>query len=169
MISRSSCPTNRPNAAYAAGKLPNNSSPVSPGRRPPTSRRKSPAVVLGCDTVAECEGQILGKPADEMHARRMMQMLSGREHRVLSGLCLWNVPGGDPLVRVAVTRLRMDRLSAVEIDDYLATGLWEGKAGAFGFQDRLGWVHVVDGSPTNVVGLPMEMLAEMLAGVASMT
>lgn len=71
--------------------------------------------------------------------------------------------GGNPLVRVAVTRLRMDRLSDVQIDDYLASGLWEGKAGAFGYQDRLGWVHVVEGSPTNVVGLPMEALAEMLA------
>ena len=56
----------------------------------------------------------------------------------------------------------MDRLSTVEIDDYLASGLWEGKAGAFGYQDRLGWVHVVEGSPTNVVGLPMELLEEML-------
>jgi len=91
-----------------------------------------------------------------------LQMLSGREHRVLSGLCLWNVPGGRPLVRVAVTRLRMDDLSVGEIDDYLASGLWEGKAGAFGYQDRLGWVHVVEGSETNVVGLPMELLAEML-------
>ena len=113
--------------------------------------------------MAECDGQILGKPADEVHARQMLQMLSGREHRVLSGLCLWNVPGGSPRVRVAVTRLRMDRLSAAEIDDYLASGLWEGKAGAFGYQDRLGWVHVVEGSETNVVGLPMELLAEMLA------
>jgi septum formation protein len=61
-----------------------------------------------------------------------------------------------------MTRLRMDRLSDEEIDDYLANGLWEGKAGAFGYQDRLGWVHVVEGSETNVVGLPMELLAEML-------
>ncbi len=140
------------------------------------------ALVLGCDTVAECQGQILGKPADEAHARRMLQVLSGRDHRVLCGLCLWSVGhhvpsafprvrrspakrlvGGNPLVRVAVTRLRMDRLSAEEIDDYLASGLWEGKAGAFGYQDRLGWIHVVEGSKTNVVGLPMEMLAEMLA------
>ncbi len=52
----------------------------------------SAGLVLGCDTVAECDGQILGKPADEEHARHMLQMLSGREHRVLSGLCLWNVP-----------------------------------------------------------------------------
>ena len=51
----------------------------------------------------------------------------------------------------------------LEIDDYLASGLWEGKAGAFGYQDRLGWVHVVEGSETNVVGLPLELLAEMLA------
>ncbi len=119
-------------------------------------------LVLGCDTVAECEGQILGKPANDAHARQMLQMLSGREHRVLSGLCLWNVPGGIARVRVAVSRLRMDRLADAEIDDYLASGLWEGKAGGFGYQDRLGWVHVVQGSETNVVGLPMELLAEML-------
>ncbi len=122
----------------------------------------SSGLVLGCDTVAECGGQILGKPADEAHARQMLQTLSGRDHRVLSGLCLWEVPGGHPLVRVAMTRLRMDRLSDEDIDDYLANGLWEGKAGAFGYQDRLGWVHVVEGSETNVVGLPMELLAEML-------
>lgn len=128
----------------------------------------SRGLVLACDTVAECAGQILGKPADEIHARHMLQMLSGRNHRVLSGLCLWSVGhhvpmvGGDPQVRVAVTRLRMDRLSAAEIDDYLASGLWEGKAGAFGFQDRLGWLHVVEGSQTNVVGLPIELLEEML-------
>jgi septum formation protein len=122
----------------------------------------SRGLVLGCDTVVECNGQILGKPADEVHARQMLQMLSGRDHRVLSGLCLWNVPGGNPLVRVAVTRLRMDRLSAMEIDDYLASGLWEGKAGAFGYQDRLSWVHVVEGSETNVVGLPIELLEAML-------
>lgn len=122
----------------------------------------SRGLVLGCDTVAECGGRILGKPANEEHARNMLQMLSGRDHRVISGLCLWNVPGGKPMVRVAVTQLRMDYLSAVEINDYLASGLWEGKAGAFGYQDRLGWVHVVSGSETNVVGLPMELLEEML-------
>jgi len=123
----------------------------------------SSGLVLACDTVVECEGQILGKPANEDHARQMLRMLSGREHRVLSGLCLWKAPGGNPRVRLAVTRLRMDRLSAAEIDDYLESGLWDGKAGGFGYQDRLGWIHVVEGSETNVVGLPMELLAEMLA------
>jgi septum formation protein len=57
----------------------------------------------------------------------------------------------------------MDSLTELQLDDYLASGAWEGKAGAFGYQDRLGWVHVVEGSESNVVGLPMELLAEMLA------
>jgi septum formation protein len=119
-------------------------------------------LVLGCDTVAECAGQILGKPANAAHARQMLDALRGREHRVLTGICLREVPGGEPRVRVAVTTLRMDPLSRRQIDEYLAGGQWQGKAGAFGYQDRLGWVHVVEGSESNVVGLPMELLAEML-------
>ncbi len=125
-------------------------------------RRVGHGLVLGCDTVAECGGQILGKPADEDHARAMLRTLSGREHRVLSGLCLWEFPHGEPAVRVAVTRLRMDPLTDAQWRDYLAGGLWEGKAGAFGYQDGIDWVHVIEGSESNVVGLPMELLAEML-------
>jgi len=124
--------------------------------------RVAAGLVVGCDTVVECDGQILGKPADERDARRMLQMLSGRTHRVLSGLCLWNKPQREPLVRTAVTLLRMDVLSEDQVRDYLASGQWMGKAGAFGYQDRLGWVHVIEGSESNVVGLPMELLAEML-------
>ena len=120
-------------------------------------------LVLACDTVVECDGQILGKPADRRHARAMLEILSGREHRVLSGLCLWQVPNGKPDVEVAVTTLRMDELTLRQLDEYLAGDLWAGKAGAFGYQDGLDWVHVVEGSPSNVVGLPMELLTEMLA------
>ena len=124
--------------------------------------RIAAGIVLGCDTVAECNGQVLGKPANEDHARAMLRILSGREHRVFSGLCLWRVPDGEPLVRVAVTTLRMDQLTPGLLDEYLAGGHWEGKAGAFGYQDGLDWVHVIEGSESNVVGLPMELLAEML-------
>ncbi len=59
----------------------------------------------------------------------------------------------------------MDSLSDEQLDEYLDSGQWEGKAGAFGFQDRLGWVHIVEGSASNVVGLPMELLTEMLAEI----
>ncbi len=124
------------------------------------------AVVLAADTVAECDGFVLGKPRDEEDARRMLRQLSAREHRVLTGVCLWRLSDHESLVRVAVTRLQMDPLTEDQLDDYIASGQWEGKAGAFGYQDRFGWVHVVEGSESNVVGLPMEMLAEMLAEIA---
>ncbi len=119
--------------------------------------------MLGCDTVAICEGVILGKPTDAADARRMLDLLSDREHRVISGVALVTRPSGAQVVRVAETMLRMDPLSARMRDDYIASGGWQGKAGGFGYQDQLGWVHVVAGSESNVVGLPLEMLAEMLA------
>jgi septum formation protein len=120
-------------------------------------------VIVACDTVAECLGQILGKPRDRQHARQMLELLSGREHRVYSGLCLSTVdPPQAALVRVARTTLRMDPLSPEQIDEYLDSGQWEGKAGAFGYQDRFGWLHLTEGSESNVIGLPLELLAEML-------
>ncbi len=124
-------------------------------------------IIVACDTVAECAGQILGKPQDREHARSMLRLLSSRQHHVYSGLCLWPVEPGEPLVRVAVTRLEMDPLSSEQIEEYLDSGLWENKAGAFGYQDRVGWLHIVEGSESNVIGLPLELLAEMLAEFAS--
>jgi septum formation protein len=123
-------------------------------------------LIIACDTVAECGGAVLGKPSDEQHARDMLQQLSGTVHRVYSGLCLWPHQISGPVrpieTRVAVTELRMDPLTEADLDEYLASGLWQGKAGAFGYQDRVGWLHVVKGSETNVIGLPTELLAEML-------
>ena len=129
------------------------------------STHVGPSVIIACDTVVECMGQILGKPRHEEHARAMLEMLSGRRHRVYSGLCVWRVPEGEPQVRIDETTLRMDPLSPTHIAEYLAGGAWEGKAGSFGYQDGLDWVHIEQGSPTNVVGLPMELLTEMLAAV----
>lgn len=124
--------------------------------------RLTSGLVLACDTVVECAGQILGKPRDEAHARQMLELLCGRQQYVYSGLCLWPLPSGPPCVEVERTTLRMLRLSAAEIDDYLASGLWQDKAGGFGYQDRLGWLEIVDGSESNIVGLPLERLAAML-------
>lgn len=125
-------------------------------------RVEGPAIVIGCDTVAECMGQILGKPKNLEHAREMMLLLRGREHRVYSGLCLWPRPGEKRYVEVEVTKLYMDALPDQRIEEYLTSGQWEGKAGGFGYQDNLGWIRIIEGSPSNVVGLPMEKLAEML-------
>ena len=124
-------------------------------------------VIIACDTVAECGGEVLGKPRDEDHARNMLERLRGSIHRVYSGLCVWRPQAegeaGKPDVRLATSELRMDAISDLELDEYLASGLWRGKAGAFGFQDRAGWLHLTSGSESNVVGLPMELLQRMLA------
>jgi septum formation protein len=124
-------------------------------------------IVLGCDTVAECLGRVLGKPTDVGHAREMLYLLRGREHRVYSGVCLWRRPDDRILVRVDTTILEMDPIGDADIEAYLASGLWEGKAGAFGYQDRHGWLHIRSGSESNVVGLPMEMLESMLAELSA--
>ena len=126
-------------------------------------RRRGSGLIVGCDTVVECDGHVLGKPADVDHARTMLQGLRGRIHYVYSGLCLWQLPGGSPVVRLSATKLRMDRIGDEDLEEYLASGKWEGKAGAFGYQDRAGWIHVIEGSESNVVGLPLELLAEMMA------
>ncbi len=142
-------------------------------------------LIIACDTVAECGGAVLGKPNDLEHARNMLRRLSGTVHRVYSGLCLWPHQIPEPAIhrvysglclwphqipeplrpietRVAVTELRMDRLADTDLEEYLASGLWRGKAGAFGYQDRVGWLHIDAGSEANVIGLPTELLAEML-------
>jgi septum formation protein len=124
--------------------------------------RTGHGIVVGCDTVAECCGQILGKPSNRDHARQMLTLLAGREHRVYSGLCLWRRPDDEVRLAVAVTTLVMEAFSGEQLEQHLAGGGWEGKAGAFGFQDGLDWVHIVEGSETNVVGLPMELLEQLL-------
>jgi septum formation protein len=126
------------------------------------AQRCPQGLILGCDTVVECDGQILGKPIDRQHARQILQRLRGRRHRVYSGLCLWLRPQDETWADVDVTELVMDPITDVELETYLDSGEWEGKAGAFGYQDGLDWVHLVRGSESNVVGLPLERLEQLL-------
>lgn len=124
--------------------------------------RVETGLVLAADTVAECRGLILGKPKNQQHAREMLERMRGCPHQVFTGVCLWRRPDDLIRVRVEVTRLTMDNVSDDELRAYLDSDKWQGKAGAFGYQDGLDWIHVVEGSESNVVGLPMELLAEML-------
>ena len=119
--------------------------------------------VVACDTLSDVDGVVLGKPADAADARRMLEALSGRRHRVLTGVCVWPRPHGAPRLAVAESLLEMAPLSAEFLDWYLDSGLWRGKAGACGFQDERLPLRLVAGSPSNVVGLPLELLGEMLA------
>ena len=119
-------------------------------------------LILACDTLAEVDGRPLGKPADRTEARRMLVALSDRDHRVVSGVCLWHHPGASPLEAHAESVLHMDRLSDEFLDWYLDSGLWRGKAGACGFQDERLPLRLISGSPSNVVGLPIELIERML-------
>lgn len=123
-------------------------------------------LVLACDTLSEVEGLPLGKPADRDDARRMLEALSGKRHRVVSGVCLWEAAGGGvrerPVTGHAESTLVMPPLDEAFIAGYLATGLWRGKAGACGFQDGHVPLELVAGSPSNVVGLPLELVRELL-------
>jgi septum formation protein len=127
------------------------------------AQRIASGLVLAADTVAECDGQILGKPGDAGHAGQMLRAMSGREHHVHTGICLWSRPEDRHETRTDTTRLYMSELPPERIVEYVSSGAWVGKAGAFGYQDGLDWVHIIAGSPSNVVGLPMELLREMLA------
>jgi len=126
------------------------------------ARVTEPAIIIACDTVADCDGIVLGKPRDQAHARQMLQLLSGREHMVWSGLCLWNSATAEFDVQTACSVLTMQPLTDALIEDYLESGAWQGKSGAFGYQDGLPWLQITAGTPENVVGLPMDLLAEML-------
>ena len=119
--------------------------------------------ILACDTLSEVDGAALGQPVDETDARRMLEALSGRTHRVLTGVCLWQRPEAEaPLLATAESTLAMDVLTEEFLDWYLASGMWRGKAGACGFQDERLPLRLIAGSPSNVVGLPLELIHKML-------
>jgi len=118
--------------------------------------------LVACDTLSEVDGTMLGKPADRAAARRMLEALAGKRHRVLTGMCVWSLPEGEPRFEVVESLLEMGPLSEEFLHWYLDSGLWQGKAGACGFQDERLPLVLVAGSPSNVVGLPLEALRRML-------
>jgi septum formation protein len=120
------------------------------------------ALVLGADTIVVREGTILGKPADRQDARRMLRGLSGTRHAVITGVALI-APGGRRLIASDVTHVTMRQISDKEIEAYLDSGEWIGKAGAYAIQETADrFVENIEGSFSNIVGLPMELLERML-------
>jgi septum formation protein len=117
-------------------------------------------LVLGADTVVVLDGQIMGKPADAEDAARMLRSLSGRAHEVLTGICLI---GREITVAHDTTTVLFSELSEEEIWDYVATGEPMDKAGAYAIQGTASrFVERIEGSYSNVVGLPMAMVYRQL-------
>ena len=116
---------------------------------------------LGADTIVVLGGNVLGKPRDELDAKRMLQRLSGQCHSVLTGVAVF---GGEAVESTCEeTRVWFRTLSDREINDYVARGEPLDKAGAYGIQGEAGrFVDRIDGSYSNVVGLPVEVAVAML-------
>lgn len=118
--------------------------------------------VLGADTVVALAESILGKPDDADDARRMLRTLSRCRHRVITGLAVI-APDGRRWVESATTYVTMRPMTEDEIESYIASGEWIGKAGAYAIQETAErYVTNIDGSFTNVVGLPMEHVERVL-------
>jgi septum formation protein len=118
--------------------------------------------VLGVDTEVVRSGRVFGKPADEAEAREMLTALAGESHEVISGLCL--IGAGFEIVQHDTTRVEFRRLTPDEIDAYLETGEWDGRAGAYAIQGRgARLVRRIEGDYLNVVGLPAALLLDVLA------
>ena len=127
--------------------------------------RHAQVFVLAADTVVGVGRRIVGKPEDAVTARRYLELLSGRRHRVYGGICA-SAPGGRRARRLIATMVRFKRLSGAEIDAYLATGEWQGKAGAYAIQGHAAaFIPAINGSYTNVVGLDVAAAAALLAGL----
>lgn len=118
-------------------------------------------VVLGADTTVVARGVPLGKPADAADATRMLRLLSGRTHEVLTGICV--VFQGRRLVHVEPTRVRVAQLSDAEIEWYVSTGEPFDKAGGYAVQGLASrFIEGIEGSYSNVVGLPVTRVYELL-------
>jgi septum formation protein len=123
------------------------------------------AFVLAADTVVAVGRRLLAKPDDAADARRMLQLLSGRAHRVLTAVAA-TAPDGRTGARLSETRVRFKRLTEPELAAYLAGDEWAGKAGAYGVQGRAGaFVVALNGSYTGVVGLPLYETRALLVGL----
>lgn len=129
-----------------------------------TVARKNPEkLVLGADTTVVVGGELLGQPIDDDDARRMLKLLSGRWHEVLTGVALIRgEQDAQPLVEHETTRVRFAEMSVAEIDWYVATGEPRGKAGAYGIQGHAAlFVEEIAGDYFNIVGLPLRLVYEM--------
>ena len=124
--------------------------------------RRQAGLILGADTACSVEGEILNKPVDRDDAERMIRLQEGREIEVVTGICLYRADRREWVGSAEVSVCSCRVLTDEERREYLDSGLWEGKAGAYGVQDNDPFVTVVRGSWSNVVGLPMERLAEIL-------
>jgi septum formation protein len=118
-------------------------------------------VVISADTVAYCRHKIMNKPESPEEARQFMNILSGRRHRVYTGLCIRK--NNRVVSRVCCTMVKFKRLSDIEIEDFVESKAWEGKAGGYAIHGRAAiFIESINGSDSNVAGLPLHVVHNIL-------
>jgi len=156
-----------PSLADEAGPLPDDgcrrAEALALRKAAEVATRVGEGLVLGADTIVECDGRLLGKPRDRDEARRFLRLLSGRGHLVVTALALVEAGGGRTLTGQEVTEVRVRPLMAREIDAYVETDEPLDKAGGYAIQGAGGtFIEGIKGSFTNVVGLPLGRLRALL-------
>ncbi|MFO0951879.1 MAG: nucleoside triphosphate pyrophosphatase [Isosphaeraceae bacterium] len=126
------------------------------------AKRRRAGLILAADTTCAVDHHILNKPADRADAERMIRLQEGRDIEVLTAVCLYRAERFEWVGAVESTLIHFRALSDPEREAFLDSGRWEGKAGAYGVQDKDPFITLVSGSVSNVVGLPMERLDAIL-------
>ena len=135
-------------------------SPLEKGRNLDEDER---ILVVGADTTVVCEGEMIGKPENREDARRIVNILQGKTHQVLTGVCVMDLDTMDKRVEVDSTDVVIMPMSEEQVEAYLNTDEWEGKAGGYQVQRAMAeYLADLQGSISNVIGLPLLVLEEML-------
>ncbi len=121
-------------------------------------------LVLGADTVVDFNGEIIGKPEDAAHAEQITRLLFSAPHKVITGIALVNIARSLEIVKADTTIVYPKALTEQQIAEHIRKEDWKGKAGAYGIQETADeFVEKIEGSFTNVIGLPMEQIQKLLA------
>ncbi|MHC4309870.1 MAG: Maf family protein [Planctomycetota bacterium] len=131
------------------------------------AERNPQCLVLGADTVADFEGEIIGKPADAKEAEEITRMLFSGPHEVITAVAIVQESRGTEIVESDSTTVYPKKLTESQIAEHIKGGSWRGKAGAYAIQEGGDeFVERIEGSLTNVMGLPMELVQRLLEGLA---
>jgi septum formation protein len=127
------------------------------------AKRYPDSIVIGADTVVDFDGQIIGKPCDAAHAEEITRMLFSKPHKVITGLAIICRARNLEITEADVTIVYPRKLTEEQIAEHIASGVWRDKAGAYAIQECDPFVDHIEGSFTNVMGMPMELFERVLS------
>ncbi len=136
---------------------------LAKGKADSVVEKSGDGIVIGADTIISINGEVMGKPKDEIEAKAMLQKLSGNTHEVITGVAMIEKPGGKTVTVSSISKVTFKAIPEHEIDAYVASGAPMHRAGAYGIQD-LGslFIENIDGDYYGIMGLPIFTIAEML-------